>query len=343
MEAHASESRRRLRFRVWAPALAVLAASLIAVPLSASAGPRPLDVEIAIDTTGSMGPTIEQAKTDAKALVAKIKTFAPGSEFAVVQFKDAGDEVEYELVQPLTGNAAAIENAIGTLTAVGGGDAPEAYNLVFHNSVDSSYGWRANSYKLVVVLGDAEPHGAGTAGFAGCTDATADPDGYGTASELAAMKSAQRTLIMIRQVSTKTTASLECYQSLTAAGYAGGAAKNAGEDVGGVIEALVKKAVDTTAPSVRALPTSGKAGKAVALRYSASDDFGLTRERIAVYKGTRMLFTGLTKLTKKKPGAVSTFAWRPRTKIKGKLRFSVQSWDAAGHKSPVSWGVLTLR
>ena len=33
----------------------------------------------------------------------------------------------------------------------------------------------------------------------------------------------------------------------------------------------------------------------------------------------------------------------PQDEVKGKFRFSVQSWDAAGHKSPASWGVLTLR
>ena len=69
----------------------------------------------------------------------------------------------------MTGDAVKVDGAIDTLSANGGEDYPEAYNLVFQNSSDPATGWRANSRKLVVVIGDAEPHGAGTAGFGGCS------------------------------------------------------------------------------------------------------------------------------------------------------------------------------
>jgi hypothetical protein len=263
--------------------LAGLTAFLVfAIAGPASGAPRalpPLDVELAIDTTGSMGPTIAQAQDDAKKLVASIKAINPTARFAIVQFKDSTDEVEYELVQSFTADPTAIENGLGSLTASGGEDNPEAYNLVFQNSTDSSVGWGSGTRKLIVVMGDAEPHGAGTAGFAGCADTSADPNGLNTKTALDAMAAAQRTLIMVRQVSTKTTASLQCYASLAAASYKGGTAKDGGSDLAALVTTLVGQAVDTVKPTAKALASSGVRGKSVKLRYVVSDNSGLTRER----------------------------------------------------------------
>src|SRR4051812_46232749 len=91
---------------------AVLAAALCA---AASAAPRvsaPLDVEIAIDTTGSMGPSIRRIQRDSVKLVAAIKKASPAARFAVVQFKDAGDTPEYEVLQSMTGDPQAVDVAV---------------------------------------------------------------------------------------------------------------------------------------------------------------------------------------------------------------------------------------
>jgi hypothetical protein len=144
----------------------------------------------------------------------------------------------------MTGDATKIDNAIDTLAPSGGNDYPEAYNLVFQKSTDAATGWRTGSRKLVVVIGDAEPHGAGTDGFAGCADHSADPHALSTKTVLAGMRAAQRTLIMVRQAATAST-SLQCYQSLAAAGYTGGAARNGGDNLVSVIEALIGSAVTT--------------------------------------------------------------------------------------------------
>jgi hypothetical protein len=191
-----------------------------------------------------MGPSISQAQSDAKRLVDDIQGRYPGALFAVVNFRDAADTPEYELLQPMTGDAQKVDSAIDTLSANGGGDYPEAYNLVFKRSSDPATGWRASSRKLVIVIGDAEPHGAGTAGFTGCSDTTTDPHGLDTATVLAGLRAAQRTLIMVRQASTAST-TLECYQSLAAAAFAGGAARNGGENLVDVIEALIAAAATT--------------------------------------------------------------------------------------------------
>ena len=73
---------------------------------------------------------------------------------------------------------------------VGGGDCPEAYNLVFHNSytpaLGGDLGWREAAAKFVVVVGDAEPHGAASRGSPVAPNSLSD--GYSTATELAGMR-----------------------------------------------------------------------------------------------------------------------------------------------------------
>src|ERR1051325_5699322 len=50
--------------------------------------PQSADIEIAIDTTGSMQPSIDNAKLAALAIVNGVQAVVPDTQFAVVQFKD---------------------------------------------------------------------------------------------------------------------------------------------------------------------------------------------------------------------------------------------------------------
>lgn len=221
----------------------------VAKKLHLDAAPPQADIELAIDTTGSMSDTINQAKADATNLVSAVQAQIPGARFSVVAFRDSGDGAqEYRLVQPMTGSGAAIQTAVNGLSAGGGGDAPEAHNLVFDRSVtDAGIGFRPTARKFVVVLSDAEPHGAGT--FAalqpGCRDTTADPHGLSTAGELASMKAAERTLFMVRQVGGATSTSLACYKQLAALAFTGGDAVDGGNSLGTQIVGLIQSAVQT--------------------------------------------------------------------------------------------------
>src|SRR5262245_26596363 len=213
------------------------------------AKPAKADVEIAIDTTGSMSASIAQAKTDAINIVNGVQGSVPDTQFAVVQFRDAGDSPEYAVVQALTSSASAVSTAVNGLSADEGEDAPEAYNTVFHNSyapaLGGPIGWRADSRKFVVVIGDAQPHGnLATQGLAGCSDVSADPHGLVTSTELAGMKANERTLLMIRQASTATT-TLACYQSLAAGAFTGGAAVDGGGSLSTQIVNLINAAFAT--------------------------------------------------------------------------------------------------
>jgi hypothetical protein len=201
--------------------------------------PSRADIQIAIDTTGSMGGAIGQAKASATQIVNDVKAAAPDAQFSIVEFKDAGDSPEYRVAQGFTSDATAVSAAVDTLFASGGGDFPEAFNLTFHNSyafdLSPDPGWRTGSRKFVIVIGDAPPHGAATNGFPSCGDTSSDPHGLNTSTELAGMASAQRTLLMISAGNSI----LTCYQSLAAAAYTGGDAVDLGSDLSAKILELI--------------------------------------------------------------------------------------------------------
>jgi hypothetical protein len=237
--------------RVTAAAAALLVA-VVVVPAAALSAHRStaaptLDVLLAFDTTGSMEPSISAAKRDAQSILNAVGAFSPDSHFAVASFRDhfyPGGP--YTLVQPMTSSRSALTKALGTLHSVQTNSPldtyAEAYNLMFHEGyADAHVGWRGTARKIVVVIGDAEPHSAGIDGIAGCTDKTKDWDGLDTASELAKLRAAKRTVVFIRQASTATV-SLQCYQSIAALGYEGGAAVDGGSaGVSAPIVALVKR------------------------------------------------------------------------------------------------------
>jgi hypothetical protein len=231
--------------------LAVLAAAPAASPRDgrAAAGVEATDILLAFDTTGSMAPSIAAAQRDAETILSVVGGFAPNARFAVASFRDRFyPGGSYTLVTPMTPDEASLTAAIAKLKAVKTTDSSkdtlaEAYNLLFRKTyTDSRIGWRSNSRKIVVVIGDAEPHSAGAEGVQGCADRTRDWDGLSTSRELAAMRAARRTLVMIRQVQTAST-SLACYSSLASLGFEGGAARDSGSrDIAVPVLNLVKQA-----------------------------------------------------------------------------------------------------
>jgi hypothetical protein len=233
-----------------------------------------LDVEIAVDGTASMASAIAQAKQSGIAITDGVIQLLPDTRFSVVVFRDHGNPVgEYELVQPFTNDESLVESAFGRIKTAynpnrDNGPA-ESYNLAFKRSYsDSQMGWRAGARKIVLVLGDAEPNGAGTNGLAGCHDRSHDPEGLSTRQELANMRSSERTLIMTRELSKEVSASLECYQSLAAGAYAGGLARDAGDDLVSTIVELIQGAYAplTLKPDLRAALRTDRTGYTVKLQ-----------------------------------------------------------------------------
>ena len=97
---------------------------------------------------------------------------------------------------------------------------------------------------------------------------------------------------------------------------------------------------DHVAPTVKALPASGKAGAFVTLRWRASDDSGTTTDVLAVYKGTKKIWTFKTTHFVKAGETYTTSFRAPKTK--GTLRFVVTATDKAGNKT-VSTASIRIR
>jgi hypothetical protein len=249
-------NRRRTRVRTWL--LTSLAAALVVGFLdsgqgspparAASGADTPADIELAIDGTGSMASAVARAKSEGARAVSGISSLLPESRFAVVVFRDHGNPAgEYQLLQPLTSDAAKVQDQLNRVTThsnpTPGNGPAESYNLAFHNSYsDPRIGWRPSARKIVVVLGDAEPNGAGSDGLSGCHDNSVDPEGLSTPRELANMRAANLTLIMIRELSAQVSVSLQCYGSIAAGAYVGGAARDASGDLAPLIVELVQGA-----------------------------------------------------------------------------------------------------
>ena len=161
--------------------------------------PAKADIVIAVDTTASMGAAITDAKADTVKIVNRIKSSIPGARFAVVDFKDYPispfgglSDYPYELVTGLTGDPAAVQSAVDTLSAAGGGDLPESFNRVFFEAysdvvphgdeITPHLAYDANAPRFLVVLGDDIPHDPGqNTHFSACANTSPiDPGRDGT-------------------------------------------------------------------------------------------------------------------------------------------------------------------
>jgi len=243
------DNRRRTDVRVWLVAL--IALGIAAASLSGAHGPpaasaasgaaAPVDVEIAIDGTESMATAVAQAKTQGAQALSNLAALLPDTRFGIVVFRDHGNPAgEYQLLQPLTSDVGQADAALNRVTThfnpSPNNGLAESYNLAFEQSYsDARMGWRPSARKIVVVLGDAEPNAAGTDGMPGCKDHSRDPEGLSTPHVLANMRANQLTLIMIRELSSEVSASLQCYQSIAAGAYVGGEARNANADIAAMI------------------------------------------------------------------------------------------------------------
>src|SRR4051794_2557763 len=255
----------------WFAVLALLGGDGSPARASSALATTPVDVEIAIDGTGSMGDAVARAQSQATQLTARATGLLPDIHFAVVVFRDRQASLgEYALLQPFTSDSGRVKAAIGRIkTTAFGGPYPESYNLAFQRShTDDRMGWRPSARKMVVVLGDAEPHGAGAASLPGCRDKSTDPDGLTTPQELARMRAAERTLIMVRMHSSALNVSLQCYQSIAAGAFAGGTAREEGADLGAIIVESIERAYApvTLAPDLRLALRNGRAGYTITLR-----------------------------------------------------------------------------
>ena len=143
------------------------------------------------------------------------------------------------LTPVFTSSCAAVQAAINTMAAAGGGDFPEAYNWVFNKAysdpaLDASRNPAA--VQFLVVLGDAPPHNSPAPTVApACGNQPPADAGINSTSEIGGLNANDITLLMINYGG-----QLSCYQQL--AGATGGTAVNAGANLSGTIIGQIQAA-----------------------------------------------------------------------------------------------------
>lgn len=123
-----------------------------------------VDLCVVVDTTGSMGGFIAEAK---KRLIQTIESLSKQSNIdlhvGLVEYRDhpPQDKTFVTQVTNLTSNIKNIQSAIDKLKADGGGDAPEAVYQGLANACNQ-LNWREHSLRYIILVGDAPPHAFAT-------------------------------------------------------------------------------------------------------------------------------------------------------------------------------------
>ncbi|HEY0444270.1 MAG TPA: vWA domain-containing protein [Candidatus Limnocylindrales bacterium] len=207
--------------------------------------PGAADILFAVDTTGSMGPAITQAKSDATSIANAIATAIPGARFGLADFRDYANAGQYPAGTfgvagdypylnrlPFTSSSALFQTAVNTLTLGNGGDGPESYNRVFYEAVnDPLLVYNPGAVRFVIVLGDNFGHDTTqSTTFSACPDTSVtDPgrdtllgttDDLTTVGSLNGLRAVNDTLLFVSY------GNLACQSQLAA--YTGGSAQSSG-------------------------------------------------------------------------------------------------------------------
>ena len=115
-----------------------------------------IDIVIVFDSTGSMGVEIDAVKEQISVIGSALIGKLPKAQIALVTYRDRGDDY---LVKgtPLTDSLSQLETFLGSVTADGGGNHPEAVSAGLQWALTKCE-FRRESSKFVLIFGDAPPH-----------------------------------------------------------------------------------------------------------------------------------------------------------------------------------------
>lgn len=126
--------------------------------------PNP-DIVFLSDTTGSMGGSISNVRSNATSIMNDISSGVPAgsiAEFAAAQYKDqefcSSDPFAFNVDQNLTTNTSDVQNGINTWSAGGGCDTPESWINALWQIANGAINFRSGSTRVVVQFGDATSH-----------------------------------------------------------------------------------------------------------------------------------------------------------------------------------------
>ncbi|MCL2093944.1 MAG: VWA domain-containing protein [Treponema sp.] len=114
-----------------------------------------IDIVIVLDTTGSMGPYIDEIRRRLIPLLQSTINRFEDWRLGLVLFRDYSDEYLNRLY-PFTRDFNLFQRNLNAARAWGGGDIPEAVYEALYEGADK-FPWEAQS-RLMILIGDAPPH-----------------------------------------------------------------------------------------------------------------------------------------------------------------------------------------
>jgi hypothetical protein len=119
---------------------------------------RLIEVVFSFDTTGSMYPCLTQVRRNLKTTITRLLDEIPGIRIGIIAHGDYCDAHSTYVTKhlDLSGEVDRICDFVANVSATGGGDAPECYELVLHEARTLS--WSPDSLKTLVLIGDDIPH-----------------------------------------------------------------------------------------------------------------------------------------------------------------------------------------
>ncbi len=117
-----------------------------------------IEIVFSFDTTGSMYPCLTQVRRKIKNTVTRLIDEIPLIRIGIIahgDYCDAGSTYVTKIFN-ISGDVDAICDFVQNVEPTGGGDAPECYELVLHES--QSLSWSKSATKSLVLIGDDIPH-----------------------------------------------------------------------------------------------------------------------------------------------------------------------------------------
>jgi hypothetical protein len=118
-----------------------------------------LEIVFSFDTTGSMSSILDEVRGRLQDMIQRLQSDIPGIRIGVIAHGDYCDKDVFYLTKELDlcQNVAELCQFVQDIDGTGGGDTDECYELVLR-MVRQNFSWTAWSQKILVLIGDANPH-----------------------------------------------------------------------------------------------------------------------------------------------------------------------------------------
>ena len=141
--------------------------STTSAAIVSSSALRQLDIALVVDTTGSMSGSIAETQRRLNELIHQLTSseVKPTVRFGLVAYRDhpPQDTTYVTRIFEFTDISKRAQSNIDSVSAQGGGDGPEAVVDRLYDALEK-LSWHLPAHKVLMLVGDAPPHGKGASG-----------------------------------------------------------------------------------------------------------------------------------------------------------------------------------